>query len=390
MFTPNSIKIVYGPFIDGQYGSNMVFVLPAILIIYGILTGIRYVDRVHFALLGAFSIYTFANTVFFANSQSCYSAFCMVIPMLYMMCVNKSLGSKFEAMVHAIIVIAFVYSIYVIIQFFAQNFLVVLTGFGEIAADYKTRHSTMLGTSITTTYYFIATIPMIMIGINKAAHTTRLFYIISLITSIFSVLLLQSRIGFLILGFFFVFYFLKYKGHVKLRYKLLVVIGVIVLLFWAYNNESLSRLFSDYSMGVSTESRMNSLTVGLSAFQEKPIFGSGIATFYKRIWTADSRYVSIYGKTSLVDPHNMYVMILVEMGVVGFALFMAVVTSVITMVIRKSSKEIRINSLALFGGLAIALLGGSHMINEIGFSSVIWFYLCILASKNRYDQLKVE
>src|SRR5690606_27005691 len=67
--------------------------------------------------------------------------------------------------------------------------------------------------------------------------------------------------------------------------------------------------------GSSVSERLTASKLGLYIFSIYPLFGSGIGRYFERIYS--DRYINVEGLTGLIDPHNLYVLILSELGIIG-------------------------------------------------------------------------
>lgn len=384
LFAFSSYKNLLAPRIDGIIGNNIVYIILVCYALKLVLSVRTRVNRNFFFLFMIYTLYICFNSIIFNNAQAFYAACFIVFPMAMMLFVNRDDAKNFYSILKIIVVFCLIYALYVIFSFFSYNTIVLLTNKGSVAANYVTRHSSMLGSSITTSYYFLITIPMLMIGIEKFQGRWRKYSVLTCTAAVMAVVLEQSRISFAILGLYLIVYFFHYGNKIKIRYKVCFMIIILIGLYWILNNESLSRLTSNYLEGASTSSRFSAIHAGLNAFVNKPIFGSGLATYYKRLWNASDRMISLYGNTSLVDPHNVYVMILVEQGIVGFLLYFCTFGYAVKLVRKNSDDIISFNVSVMIMGLLLALMGGSQLINEMNFGLIVWTYLMILVSKASY------
>lgn len=151
-------------------------------------------------------------------------------------------------------------------------------------------------------------------GVYFTAFKRRPLYLVGCAAFIFFALSSGSKksVFTIVLGIFLVLW-LKYG--IKKMYKVVIVVGLVVLgLYWLLSlsifDVMSERLFSFLS-GEKNESdivRASMIRDGLRFFLEKPVFGHGSDAF---------RTISVYGTYS----HNNFVELLVDYGIVGFILY---------------------------------------------------------------------
>jgi len=392
LFGTAGLKKQFGLSIDGIRFQNLIYIVPIVLLIRAISKQELIVSYSLFWSGTILTLYTAIHSLVLFNSQSVYAALLIIIPYWLLFTTNNKEANGYFIFTKIIIVLCLVYSAYSIAQFFMYNSLVRLIGRGVISADYQTRHSTLLGSSITTSYFFVISIPMMMMGLQFLSERWKKRCIVSIGLSCFSVILLQSRISFVVLAVYFIIYFLKYGKKIRTRYKILVIIAVCALLYWTLTNDSLSRLYTSYLGGESTEMRFRAIETGLHAFQQRPLFGSGLAKYYKRLWDSFSRNINIFGEATLVDPHNMYIFLLDEIGAIGIIIYLIAYYNVYKQICSCNENIIVHNVRVLFIGLGICMFGGSQLVNELPFSVIFHVYMCMLlsVSQNIVMQRKQE
>jgi O-antigen ligase len=91
----------------------------------------------------------------------------------------------------------------------------------------------------------------------------------------------------------------------------LLCVSTVGFIFLSSNGQGLARI-GDLSAGI----RPQIVKDGLRMFTDRPVLGWGLATFP----TVYPRYRSFYTNLSVNEAHNDYVQLLVETGVLGFAL----------------------------------------------------------------------
>jgi len=379
LFAFSSIKTIGAPIIDGIKGNNMLFLIGIVwLFRFLFMKKTKSNLKVFISIFIAFS-FAIISFIFNKNSQSLYAVLIAFLPLLLVSTANEYEGKKFKSFLKIVTLLSIVYSLFVFLEFLSYDFFALKFSLSS-TASYVTRHATMLGTSITTSYYFILNIPFEVIAGNMLEKKWKKYTYLSIILSVIAIIISQSRICFITLGVYFVFYFLNFNKNIKLHNKVLIILLVSVLMVWVLNNDQLSRLYQSYGESFSTETRVNVLKIGIDEFSRHPIVGSGIATYYKRLWNSSTRFVVIHNSLSLIDPHNMFIYILVEQGLVGGFLLLILFYNLKKDYYNPLPSFIKKNIKILLIGLIIIFCCGSQLINEINYSVLFWTYFTFLFS----------
>lgn len=379
LFAFSSLKTIGAPVIDGIKGNNLIYLTLTVLLIRLIFMKKNRSNLRVFICIFIVLSYQIISLLFYKNSQSIYSIVLMLLPVFLISTSNEYEGKKFKTFLKLITILSIIYSIFVLLEFFSYDFF--SSHFSlNTTASYVTRHATMLGTSITTSYFFVLNIPFEVIASKLLDKNWKKLSYFAIILNVIAIIINQSRICFITLGVYFILYFFHFNKKIKFHYKVIIVLLVIILMAWVLNNNSLSRLYTSYNDSVSTETRVSVLKTGIDEFSKHPLFGSGISKYYKRIWNSNSRFVYINGNLSLVDPHNLFIFVLVEQGIVGFILYGYLLFTVKKEYYNKLDNFLKKNLRILIIGLIIIFCGGSHLINEINFSVLFWIYFTALFS----------
>lgn len=124
---------------------------------------------------------------------------------------------------------------------------------------------------------------------------------------------------------------------------------------------------------------------GLKMWQKHPITGIGIGKFSEyNLAYADSSDL-VYKRYARLNAHNMYVQILAETGLVGFALFLGLILSALWKLWRASQQSSGVSQLARMWliALLVMLIGG--LTKHDHYDKLLW--LCIGASACFQDQI---
>lgn len=391
LFAINTIKSSNLISIDGIKINNLVLLLPIYIIIKSIIYKIKKINFKVAFLLIIYTIFLIIHSLFLNhNAQSFYSVAIILLPMALILLINIKCGKAFIVSLKAIILLGLLYSIVVIIKSLFYNEMSQIFNISS-SITASTRQSTIIGSSITTSYYLLMNIPLCMIGIKEiVSKKWKNVSLITLILSAFAIILLRSRICFIILGIYAAIYLLILGKKIKISYRILSVSLIAILLIGILNNEQFSRLYTDYSTSKSTETRLEIFETGVNEFYKNPLLGSGIANYYKRLWNKKSRNIIIEDTVSITDPHNLYLYILVEQGIIGLLIFFSIFVVLFKEYIRYLPKNIKQNIYILVTAQCIAQTCGSQLINEINYATILWSYITIICSRGYYERLKSE
>ncbi len=195
--------------------------------------------------------------------------------------------------------------------------------------------------------------------------------------------------------------FLFHRGNYSKIKKYILLFLLMVMAVVLFMKFDFSRLYK----GVESQGRFDSWKTGMIIFKDHPIFGVAPNTIYRRTDTmhvalADysklvksdrlarfyikSEYLrtSYKGHTTLYNPHNVYVMVLVEYGLIGFTLFLWIIVNVVRALrrgLRKSTLAIK-ESYALkgmmWGFVAFILLQiqGDYITLSHEIATFLWIY----------------
>jgi len=160
-----------------------------------------------------------------------------------------------------------------------------------------------------------------------------------------------SRTGFLAAAVGHISLFVLVGPRERRRIVLLLLTGVtLVAAVWfaSYGIGGAAGLDRFINVGASTSDqlRLDSARFAWWAFSEAPLFGNGIATIYER---GSQEILAVGPFRSASDPHCLYLLVLVEQGLLGLAILGTVGVSFM--------KHIRLTGEST-GRLGVALLAG--------------------------------
>lgn len=314
--------------------------------------------------------------------QYFYATLIFFVPLLFLFSFSHEERKYHVLFANIIILIGIIYSLLAI--FSSLNYGLLMSFLGNNVQDQyfsQYRASLMIGSSITVSNFLNILLPLNFhmffggLSLKPSTKEKKFLYMIALILNIVATLILQSRLSFIItigLTIYYTLFFKKYSVKFKTRFIALVLF--IIAFLYLSTNLNLAHLFIGFSNSdLSIISRLSSMNLGIRIFSDNIMFGSGFGRYFVRIFDGN---ILTYGQYSgLVDPHNAYILILSETGLFGFLIIM-----MIFFVLVKDFLKIRENSLknlsiiTLITSLLISV-GGSHIINEISFSTFFWIYI---------------
>jgi len=218
---------------------------------------------------------------------------------------------------------------------------------GHIGDKLIARVITPLGGPNSTASFFILALPL-MLGFTKESQgKTKLLFLFGFIILICGLIVTFSRgaiISLLLAVFFFSSSSLKKQALISFT-----LTTCFIFLVDSLFKIDFSRLvmLTSFEERFSDALRILNLKAGLMAFLKNPLIGSSPGAIYPRFLSKElaefreTLYVpllNIKGILSAVEPHNLYLMILVEYGIVGFILAVLLFVKILR-VISKEPKD---------------------------------------------------
>lgn len=402
LFAFDRIKKTFAFTVEGFTTSNQIWMIPLLLIILLIvsLASKRLVIRKEIIMfLCIISLYFSVLLIggFNASSYShyLYALLLFFVPILLYILTSSVSIKSLKRIIYVILYTSLIYAILAIILTNNYSFFMNFIG-NELSYEYYShyRASMMIGSSIVVSYYFNLTLPLLFYLFYESKKSkTKFVTLISIIVNIIATLLLLSRLASIIailicLSYLFIMA-LRRGTIIKtsiISGMITIGVGVSIITF------DLSRILMGFgSEGATIEGRMDSIKLGLSIFYDAPLFGSGVGSFFERVY--ESREISYQGISGLIDPHNMYIMALSESGILG-----VMVLLFLFIFLFKTFRNIRKDLLRYTAYITLFVfllggLGGSHIFININYSIIFWIYMGVftaLSYTDKYKRQRVE
>ncbi|KAB2494538.1 O-antigen ligase family protein [Priestia endophytica] len=385
LFSPDRIKKTFSLIIHERNVTNEIWLIPlATVISYLYIKQMKrkvasthnfYIGICIYIYLIVIAIGAFNATSF---SQYIYASLIFTIPFLMLFVTSHLNREEIDYIIKRIILINLIYSILAIIL--STNYAYFMNLMGNPVDDYRYysqyRASMMIGSSITVSYYMNLTLPLCFyLFYSSDNRKWKIISSLAILTNIIATLVLLSRNAtFTMLVITLLSFFLLRAKRGNYKTKVAMVVGLVISGIIASNSYDLSRLMNGFSsQGNSISERLEAGNLGIYIFSKYPIFGSGMGKFFERIY--DNRNISVDGVPGLVDPHNMYIFMLSELGLIGLCLLALIIFILFRSFSLMRNKILRRTGYITLIAFIINQAGGSQLINEISYSVVFWTYI---------------
>jgi O-antigen ligase len=198
-----------------------------------------------------------------------------------------------------------------------------------------------------------------------------------------------------VLSFVFIFFFIKNYKKFKIIFLLssLIVIVVISLSFNEKKNRILSITKDNVTKFIFSPAHDSLIRTAYNMFKDKPISGHGPKMF--RVICKDEKYATGI-RPCMTHPHNFYIQLLAETGIVGFSFLLGIFIYVLyctyrqlKSIILKQKRYLTDYQVCLLAGILITVwpftTNGNFFHNWLAiiYSLPVGFYLHSIYGKNR-------
>lgn len=394
LFALNRIKYFGGGSIDGNGLLNAIWLFPLLIILKVVLNSkqkskieVRFYEdfKLKILVLLLFIVALFGGFKTQNYEQYFYSLLLFFVPMLFIFSIRVEDIYNIDRIIKILVILGCIYSIMAL--FASMNYSTLMNILGNESIKVQNdqyRASLMMGSSITVSYYLNITLPLSFYTLyrNYSTYWNKFSYICILL-NILATTILLSRLSFMISIFITIYYlfFIKSERNSIIK-KTIFIILIIILFSFATSSFEIDRLFEGFK-DTSTMQRFKAANLGIYIFKNNVFIGSGLGKYFLRAYS--TREISVDGILGLVDPHSTYIMGLSELGIIGSAIIIAIFINIFSSF--KHIKDVNLRKTAYITLFAYLLgaVGGSHLFNEIIFSSTVYIYIAIFMAIGKRD-----
>ena len=278
------------------------------------------------------------------------------------------------------------------IQFFTGTNIVGLSKEGD-------RISSFFGDELIMGSYLSRLFPLLFaLFIAKEKKKLETYFMTLFFLLICSLVLISGeRAAFFLFSLSFVFIVIFMKGYVKLRLVLSVGFVIVVIIFISSFNQVKNRMISDpvstLTKNIFTQAHDSLIKTAYNMFLDKPTFGHGPKMF--RVICKNEKYAEGIHSCD-IHPHNFYVQLLAETGIIGFSFLFSVFVYVLycayrqfKSIVLRQKRYLTDYQVCLLAGILITVwpltTNGNFFHNwlMIVYSLPVGFYLHSIYGKNR-------
>jgi O-antigen ligase len=214
------------------------------------------------------------------------------------------------------------------------------------------------------------------------------------------VLISGERAAFFLFFLSFMFINIFIKSYVKLRLVLSVGSVIVVIIIISSFNQVKNRMVSDAAGSIAkstiTQGHVDLIKTAYRMFLDKPIFGHGPKMF--RVICKNEKYAEERTHPCSIHPHNFYVQLLAETGIIGFSFLLSAFIYVLycayrqfKSIVLRQKRYLTDYQVCLLAGILITVwplsTNGNFFHNwlAIVYSLPVGFYLHSVYGNNRKD-----
>lgn len=342
--------------------------------------------------------YTLASWLYFPYTDNVY-VLLVACHGLFFLTISSVTGThQRDRLLHALIVVAAISSIYGVFQFFGMD-LIHFSNAPESRVVFGKRIYTTFGNPVFLAGFYAAVLPVIAAFALKYRQAQRLrmawLFAGILAGTFLSLLMTQTRSAWLATGVSFgVFGALLWAGRLKhlwQQHVCKVVVAVLVVVIGAGAGITLlmkhTSLLDSEGLLLRFAYFHNTRTMIL----ERPLFGRGPGTWnvYHPLYY-DNRAIAARFDASrieqrLLHAHNEYLEVLSDGGILGYALFLWIITETAAVFFRQNTLIVRGLATALVALLCDALF--SPGLRFVQLSSVLWLLIAFANIPEKRSQV---
>jgi len=395
LFALSRIKTIGMPRLGGTTLSNMTLIALVAVVMIALLNGRRsfkiHLQKVFFmATLLIVAMFSLSNPE--SRYQSLYAVAIMFVPMAFLLFPANQSKKEFLFILKVFNFLALVYAIITI--FSSLNYGYVMDLIGNKGSDYgdQVRAVLPLGSSITVCYYLNMTLPISLYFFTASEKKGgKIYALVCVIANILATLIQLSRSATVTAVVIVIFYLLFMRSRRGRLSKLIFLALVVVAVIYMFDTVDLERLTIGF-FGSDSKfdfSRLRAGNLGISLFLSAPLFGVGAGRYFHRAWSG-SNLLIVDGVSGLVDPHNAYLLLLSETGVVGSLLYIIFMVMSLKEIVGIKDMWVRRTAYMIILSLLINSVAGSHLINEASFSCIAFIYLAVFIGRAKGQKVYNE
>lgn len=398
-------KLISGIEIDSISISNEIYIYPVLFLLLGLLSfssrqkgefnrSTVSLSHFGFVLFGVtIMIVSLLMNIDASFEQSLYASTVIILNIVALAAFNSSDLDSLIKVNRLIIMSTVLYSLLQIYMSFNMRTVANILGNKIQSKNYinenQFRGKLPLGFPTTVVFYFALSIPFVYLEYNRAKTKIRRTACIGAsFIILIAALLTGSRGGTALTALMIIWSVYSISERGKVARATAIILALLMGLVFASSYIDLSRIFTRFNDS-STSARIEALITSLRVVLEQPIFGTGIGRYYHRIF--DERIISIFGQSTLIDPHNAYTLLMSEIGIVGFIAFAFLFFINIRPVMRIKDSKWKLAARQLLFVFLVYSAIGSQVINEISISIIAWLYVGFFvrfASLEKHSRIK--
>lgn len=398
LFIPGRIKVYLSYTVEGLPTANIIWIIPLMFfIVYMLKRDKVYNHLIKYNILLLVGLFFCCLIIisggFFAVSISQFitASLMFLVPILLLFLMSDLDYKDINRLIKFFVSLSLIYSILSILLSSNYGYIMGLVGNDAGVYQFQTqvRATMMFGSSIAVSYLFNLTLPLCfyLFYISKEKKW-KVISALAIIFNIMATLVLLSRVASICAILIIIYYLVFINSKKNNLIKKTVFISLFLLaMIYVSTNFDLSRIFMGFSKsGNSVSDRLQAGNLGLNIFSQYPLLGSGMGRFFERVYSFE--YITFDGITGLIDPHNIYSLILSELGILGFLCIFFIFMLLFKSFTYIKEKILRRTAYVILTAFLFDAMGGSHLFNNVNFAAVFWIYMGLFNAVSINDRKK--